>query len=131
LQRYIDSLPAGHSKNAKTIRLSAPMGKGKDGLTITKEADAHVVPIREPDGLVHSIALDWAPVEGKAFPQFLGFLVTEPVTGKINRSTITIEGCYDPPLGVVGDAFDTIIGNKIAAATLRDLLENIRNALEG
>ena len=73
------------------------------------------------------LALSWDP-EDQTVPRFTGTLTSsEKETGK---TTLTLDGTYTPPLGVAGAAFDLIVGRKIAAATARALLEDVKQFVE-
>jgi hypothetical protein len=45
-------------------------------------------------------------------------------------SRLTLEGEYEPPLGPAGKVFDVALGRSIARATVRRLLDALRDALE-
>jgi hypothetical protein len=40
------------------------------------------------------------------------------------------DGTYRPPAGIIGAAFDAVIGNRLAAETAHNLLAEIRDAVE-
>ena len=64
-----------------------------------------------------------------AFPRFVGTLKVE-ADEDYGTCSLAIEGAYDPPLGLLGDAFDAAVGRKIAKATARQLLRELRKMLE-
>ncbi len=78
------------------------------------------------DGHKH-LALSWDP-EDQTVPRFSGTLSSSPA--EPGKTTLTLDGTYTPPLGVAGKAFDLIVGRKIAAATARALLEDIKKFVE-
>jgi uncharacterized membrane protein len=43
---------------------------------------------------------------------------------------LEIEGNYEPPGGVAGAAFDAILGHRIAAESIHDLLVRFQSAFE-
>src|SRR5579862_6483989 len=60
--------------------------------------------------------LHWEPVGGGPYPEFEGELRIE--FGKDGVSpALLVEGRYTPPLGVAGQAFDAVLGSRIAAIT--------------
>ncbi len=73
------------------------------------------------------MSLEWAAEGGGLFPTFEGTLILRPHSG---QTELELKGGYTPPLGEIGAAFDAVVGNKIARATIRILLENLRAALE-
>jgi uncharacterized protein YndB with AHSA1/START domain len=80
----------------------------------------------EADDAKH-IALSWDP-EDQSVPRFSGTLSCQAKDA--GETTLTLDGTYTPPLGIAGAAFDLILGRKIAAATARGLLEDIRQFIE-
>jgi hypothetical protein len=73
------------------------------------------------------LALAWDP-QDETVPRFRGTLTCGEKAPGV--TTLTLEGAYTPPLGVAGKAFDLIVGRKIAAATARALLEDIKQFVE-
>jgi len=73
------------------------------------------------------LRLSWDP-QDQTVPQFAGTLSScEKGPG---TATLLLEGTYKPPLGVAGAAFDLVVGRKIAAATARALLGDIKEFIE-
>ncbi|MBV8344050.1 MAG: hypothetical protein JO190_03525 [Candidatus Eremiobacteraeota bacterium] len=73
------------------------------------------------------LALSWDPAD-KTVPRFSGALTSaEKAPG---LTTLTLQGTYTPPLGIAGKAFDLVVGRKVAAATARALLEDIKQFVE-
>ncbi|MBV9056250.1 MAG: hypothetical protein JO078_08580 [Candidatus Eremiobacteraeota bacterium] len=77
----------------------------------------------EPDAL----SLSWDP-EDKTVPRFAGML--ESAQADAGNSILILEGAYEPPFALVGAAFDAVVGKRIASATLRSLLEDMREFIE-
>jgi len=73
------------------------------------------------------LALSWDP-EDQTVPRFTGTLAASEKDG--GKTTFTLDGTYTPPLGVAGAAFDLVVGRKIASATARALLEDIKRFVE-
>jgi hypothetical protein len=73
--------------------------------------------------------IDWAPQQPGPFPVFSGELVVEG-TEDYDAFTLRLIGDYTPPLGAIGQGFDATVGHHIAQATGRDLLGQIRSAIE-
>jgi hypothetical protein len=73
------------------------------------------------------MSIEWAPDGGGPFPTFSGMLTLQPQSG---QTRIEMNGEYSPPLGEIGAIFDAVVGSKIARATIRILLENLKEALE-
>jgi hypothetical protein len=71
--------------------------------------------------------LSWAPKGGGPYPTFAGTLTFEPAAAETN---LVLDGTYEPPGGIVGKAFDAVVGRRIAAAAVRALLETLKTGLE-
>jgi hypothetical protein len=62
------------------------------------------------------------------FPDFHGTLRLR--IASVDETRLTLEGAYCPPLGLLGRAFDALIGRRIARATMADLLGRLGDAME-
>ena len=74
-----------------------------------------------------AITLAWDPND-KIMPKFAGVLHPERSDGA--QSTLILEGQYTPPFGVVGAAFDVVLGQRVARATAASLLRDIKAFIE-
>ncbi len=70
----------------------------------------------------------WGPKAGGAYPVFEGNLDVEDDGPGHCRLVLT--GSYKPPYGIAGKAFDAAFGKRIAVATVRKLLDTLRDELE-
>jgi hypothetical protein len=73
--------------------------------------------------------LQWAPEVAGPFPLFSGEL-TVGGTEDYDSFVLHLKGDYAPPLGLLGQGFDAVLGKHIAAATADNFLHVIRNAIE-
>ena len=71
----------------------------------------------------------WAPEDPGPFPLFAGELRVENAED-YDAFWLVLEGSYEPPLGLVGAAFDRIAGARIAAICARNLLARIADEIE-
>ncbi len=71
----------------------------------------------------------WTPEGGGPYPDFDGEL-TVRADESYRRAVLELRGEYKPPLGPFGQAFDLVLGAKIAARTARALLEEIARVME-
>lgn len=71
----------------------------------------------------------WTPEGGGPYPDFDGEL-TVRADESYRRAVLELRGEYKPPLGTFGQAFDLVVGAKIAAGTARTLLKEIARAME-
>lgn len=62
-----------------------------------------------------------------AFPVLHGDLRVAPLGDQ--RTQITLEARYEPPLGAVGRRLDTIMLHRVAEASVRNFLERVAGAL--
>ncbi|MGH7716524.1 MAG: hypothetical protein ACREML_11070, partial [Vulcanimicrobiaceae bacterium] len=107
----------------------AKLGFGTN-LGIDREVDVAFVPVHGYKGErnVHDeLKFAWEPAGGGPFPTFSGTLRMHPLG---LQTEIVLSGEYQPPLGVLGEAFDAVIGKRIAEATALMLLEMLQQELE-
>jgi hypothetical protein len=71
----------------------------------------------------------WTPQGGGPYPDFDGEL-TVRADESYRRAVLELRGEYKPPLGTFGQAFDLVLGAKIAARTARALLQEIARVME-
>jgi hypothetical protein len=114
------------------LKLSVPLAKLGFGanLGIDRDVDVAFVPLHGHKGerLLHDeLQFVWEPAGGGPFPTFTGSLKMHPLGLK---TEIVLSGEYKPPLGLVGEAFDAVIGKRIAEATAKMLLEMLQQELE-
>jgi hypothetical protein len=83
----------------------------------------------DPDLAAQLTGVSWAPDKGGPYPQFTGAIRLDPDEDP-DRCCLMLEGEYDPPFGIVGDAFDALIGKHIARTTIRNLLDEIAIIME-
>src|ERR1700687_5861953 len=131
LSYYLDRLAKRAGGQESRVRLAfAPAALGlPGGLELGGDVEVHFAPLSDSKYGSHITAVDWLPVDGGPFPRFLGFIGIE-ADEEYGTCTLTIEGDYDPPMGIFGDAFDAAVGRKITKATARELLKDIRKVLE-
>lgn len=62
-----------------------------------------------------SFSLTWSSATSPSlFPHMRGTLRVYPLSS--HETQLEFEGTYDPPLGLFGDAFDAVVGHRIAEA---------------
>jgi len=99
-------------------------------LGVEREVEVAFVPLRGYKGeaqLHDELQFTWAPVGGGPYPAFAGTMHMHP---QGSDTEIVLSGEYQPPFGVLGEAFDAVIGKRIAEATAQTLLEELREELE-
>lgn len=131
LNHYLDGIARDSGGRAGIIHLKvslADLGL-PSGLAIVHDVEACYEPVTETEYGSHDTHIAWAPVGGGPYPSFSGLISIE-ADETYGSSSLIIEGEYAPPLGLVGKAFDAIVGRRIAEATARELLLQIRASLE-
>lgn len=126
---YLNDSVEGVIRNTGVARLplkaSLPLLKGaieKDVLVTYRRG---VDPLRfDEPWLIH-----WTPEGGGPYPDFNGEL-TVRADESYRRAVLEIRGEYTPPLGRFGQAFDLVLGAKIASRTARALLQEIARDME-
>lgn len=101
----------------------------KTEIALRREVVAKVKHIESLGDAVATLKVDWDPASGGPFPHFDGTL-TASKTAPDDNFLLTLDGDYEPPLKAAGQAFDGVVGNRIASATARALLAEIREAIE-
>src|SRR5271154_6355394 len=90
------------------LKLSVPLatlGFGAN-LGIARDVDVKFVAVHGHKGerILHDeLQFVWEPEGGGPFPTFTGSIKMQPLG---NDSEIALSGEYQPPLGIVGEAFD-------------------------
>jgi hypothetical protein len=68
--------------------------------------------------------LTWSSVSGPSlFPRMNAKLLVYPLSRF--ETQLELEGTYDPPLGLLGDAFDSVVGHRIAEASVLHFLQDV------
>lgn len=83
----------------------------------------------DPELAAQLVGVSWEPDKGGPYPQFSGSIRLDPDEDPA-RCCIALEGEYDPPFGIIGDAFDAVVGKHIARTTVRNLLDEIAIIME-
>jgi|SRR5579872_834458 len=128
----LDSIVRRLRVKKNVIKLSVPLAKLGFGanLGIEREVNVSFVPVHGHKGerLLHDeLQFAWEPAGGGPFPTFNGTMKMHPIG---LNTEIVLSGEYQPPFGVVGEAFDAVIGKRIAEATAKMLLEMLQQELE-
>ena len=119
--RYLESFPSNECEGSYfTIRAWIA------GVLLEREVILKAVPlVTEPRFAVMEIR--WHPISGP-YPSFKGRLLAR--RGDISSCRLEIEGEYAPPGGIVGAAFDAVLGHRIAEEGVMDLLDRFKSAFE-
>jgi len=81
-------------------------------------------------GAVTRIPVTWeAAAHPRWFPLMDGVLSLYPLT--TTETQLDFLGRYDPPLGVVGDAMNALVGHRIAEASVHRFIGDVARYLRG
>ncbi len=108
--------------------LRAPVEVPGLGIRVTLQRDV-VGRVAELGDKHRAYTLSWRPAGAGPFPLFKGALVIDEDEATPERSVLTLDGRYEPPLNVAGYVFDAVLGTKIAHASATDLVARISEAL--
>jgi hypothetical protein len=117
---------AATSGDAQLLRLELPIAPDA---AVGKTVNVRFSRERDPMHFDQPWGVHWEPAGGGLYPTFDGTL-TVRADENYESSLLELRGRYDPPLGLVGEAFDAIAGSRIAAATARELLRTIAERIE-
>lgn len=103
-------------------------------LDVATDIKVDVGPIEEtmssPYGYqVMVIPLSWTAAKNPTlFPRMQAKLLVYPLSG--HETQLELEGTYDPPLGLLGDAIDAVVGHRIAEASVLHFLRDVAARLQ-
>jgi len=105
------------------------------GIDVGADVDVEVGEAREEAAHARAPAKTVLPVEWRAaerpglFPSMKGQLEVYALTA--TETQLDFHGEYDPPLGVVGDAVDAMVGHRIAEASVQRFVADVGAYLRG
>jgi hypothetical protein len=120
LQAYFAAHPAPKGEGAR-ILLRA--GDAAQSAIVTLQ------PARRPADMTPRYRVHWEAEDGGPYPVYDGEL-TIGADDDYNAFWLVLDGAYQPPGGVAGQLFDAVIGRRIAAASARGLLTEMRAEIE-
>jgi hypothetical protein len=103
-------------------------------LDVATDVKVEVGPIKEtmssPWGYqVMVLPITWQSASNPSlFPRLKAELLVYPLSS--HETQLELEGTYDPPLGILGDAIDAMIGHRIAEASVLHFLRDIAARLQ-
>lgn len=109
------------------LRLAVPVPAVSGGLAKDVRVSYARLPGAPAEG--ESWLVHWTPEPGGIYPSFEGTIAVR-ADGAPGDSVLVLEGRYTPPAGAIGQIFDSVIGARIASATLQALLSRIAEKLE-
>jgi hypothetical protein len=125
LRESLDDVTA--QDEPQTLPLAAP--RGFVPRVLERSVVVHFERARDPLHFDEPWRVDWTPDGEGPYPDFSGELRVRP-DESYRGAILELTGDYAPPIGAVGRAFDMVIGERIASATARALLEQIGAQME-
>ncbi|MBI4730449.1 MAG: SRPBCC family protein [Acidobacteria bacterium] len=120
---------ASHEGDAVGTKLRATLGRAPGGPLAMRKAV--LVTLGEPEISEESVVVPvrWEAAGYRAlFPVFEGRFLLRPAGD--GETEVALSGRYDPPGSVVGDVVDRLVARRAAEVSVRNLLENLRVAVE-
>lgn len=117
---------AATSGDGRLLRLRLPIA---EGASLSKEVSIVLERGTDPMHFDEVWNVRWEPTPGGIYPAFSGTL-TIRADERYETSILELVGSYQPPLGAVGTAFDSVVGSRIAHATAREFLRVVGNGIE-
>lgn len=100
----------------------------KDVVVAVKGVVEETARVRKPQRTV--VELEWEAAKSKRFFPFMhAELVLWPLTA--TETQLDLNGRYEPPLGALGKAIDSLVGHRIAEACVKRFLEEVAQHLRG
>jgi hypothetical protein len=125
LERFFESLRG--RDGVSRLRLRVPTDGPTRGLAIEREVCVEARRTRGEASLDDLMLITWVPEGTAVYPTFEGILIVRSENG---NSSIELDGTYTPPFGAAGQVFDATIGHRIAESTARELLKDLKAAVE-
>jgi hypothetical protein len=120
---FAGRVPAG--EKAARLELSVP----DLPLELQRDVAATFERVGPASGWNDTVHVKWRPAGGGPFPDFDGTLKIV-ADEDYNACWLALDGTYVPPGGIAGRLFDVAVGTRIAHATGRRLLEQIKAEVE-
>ncbi len=112
------------------LRLLIPANGTSRGRFHDREVRIEAWRDRDDQNLNDLIRIRWTPEGSVIYPNFAGTLVVRG-EGDPDLSFVELDGDYKHPLGATGELFDETIGHRIAQLTARELLKDLKRAIDG
>ncbi len=111
--------------SSHTMELRVPLIAGE----LKKDVAVTFAPGIDPMHIDQPWSVHWVPEGGGPYPDFDGEL-TVRAADDYTACVLELRGEYKPPGGMLGEAFDRVVGGRIATLTARTLLLTIGSEFE-
>ena len=129
LEQFFRSLEAPDGVAHLRLRVPMRLPAKQYGLSIDREVRIEARPVRNPGHNAEVMEISWEPEGTAIFPRFDGRLFLTGF-GNAALSYVELDGYYTPPFGAAGQVFDATIGQRIAQATAREFLADLKATIE-
>lgn len=125
------------SENARAKAHGASLHVRVGALDVSAPIDVELGPAEDlqssPLGYpITQFTIAWQAQAPRWFPQLHGKLLVYPLSS--TETQLELEATYEPPLGLIGDAFDAAVGHRVAHPSvynfLRDIAQRLRAELD-
>jgi hypothetical protein len=96
---------------------------------VAHAAVVRLEPAPRPEDMTPRYRVHWEAAEGGPYPAYDGELLIG-ADNDYDTFWLLSDGTYTPPGGIAGQVFDAVAGHRIAGAVARNLLIEIRVAIE-
>ncbi len=127
LEETLHDLAATGRPVTQTLRM--PLHGDSDGPGVEKDVAVTYGVGQDPLHFDQPWTVQWKPTNGGPFPEFNGTL-TVRADEDYTTCALELRGTYEPPLGVPGAMFDTVLGSRIASSTAREFLKEMATRIE-
>jgi hypothetical protein len=128
LVKHFESAPRHHGRAMMVLTATFGSETGSH-VTIERDATATFAPEQDANALEYRVQIEWVPTTDEPLPKFGGIFRVQ-WDEEYGRCRLVLDGDYEPPLGLVGKAFDAVVGQRIAQNTVLALLESLRVEIE-
>lgn len=124
-RQYLAEGIGSRTGSAETMTLRVPLA----GVELKKDVVVTFSPGIDPMHMDQPWRVHWTPDGGGPYPDFDGEL-TVHADEDYTSSALELQGDYRPPGGALGQAFDAVVGGRIATLTARELLKRLGDEFE-
>jgi hypothetical protein len=124
---------ATHSASDRAQAVAVGLRVNIAGIEVGKEVNLTVgEPVETPGAHGRHpsmrIPIEWQAASGRGlFPLMRGELALYPITA--TETQLDFGGTYEPPMGPVGSALDSVLGHRIAEASIHRFLSDVAHHL--
>jgi hypothetical protein len=116
---------AAEREHALGVQLRVKIGMLDVATDVHVEVGTVEGPNPSPSGYeVAAFPLSWHAVASPSlFPHMQAKLLVYPLSS--HETQLELEGSYDPPFGLLGDAIDSVAGHRIAEACVHQFVQDV------